>query len=467
MGTRLSKMFTFKTVKYVQISNLKIGVTQRILQLIILIYIVCWVMVFEKGYQEHDLAKCTVTTKVRGVGHTNAKNIYEKGIRVWDVADFVIPPLENNAVFVTTNVVVTSKQKQGVCYETQPSFDNRCISDMECISNEVTRTINGIPTGRCVKAPGALQGQCEIRSWCPLENNTLPFGMERPTFPMVQNYTLLIKNDIIFEKFKVRRRNIQGWASKRFLRTCLYDKNHAEYKYCPIFKLSTIFEEARVDPKIFILGGVIGIDIRWDCDLDWNVRYCNPVYSFSRLDDPDTNIAVGFNFRYATYYQVNDVLHRDLIKAYGIRFVIHAHGRAGKFHIIPLTMRIGSGLALLGLAPMLCNLIVLNLLPSRAMYYRAKFEYIEEEQAKLASRRASRLAKSKKSLIKSGKCDTNTENGSQRKLKQSRSKLLFLRRKQVNTAPDREQTHSAATSSPVHNFPDLEKPKCINGDTTE
>lgn len=47
----------------------------------------------------------------------------------------------------------------------------------------------------------------------------------------------------------------------------------------------------------FDQGGVIGIDIRWDCDLDWNVRYCNPVYSFSRLDDPDTNIAVGFNFR--------------------------------------------------------------------------------------------------------------------------------------------------------------------------
>lgn len=86
-------------------------------------------MVFEKGYQEHDLAKCTVTTKVRGVGHTNAKNIYEKGIRVWDVADFVIPPLENNAVFVTTNVVVTSKQKQGVCYEVLDTTLNFTVED--------------------------------------------------------------------------------------------------------------------------------------------------------------------------------------------------------------------------------------------------------------------------------------------------------------------------------------------------
>jgi hypothetical protein len=30
-----------------------------------------------------------------------------------------------------------------------------------------------------------------------------------------------------------------------------------------------------------VKGGVIGIDITWNCDLDWDfVQFCLPVYSF-------------------------------------------------------------------------------------------------------------------------------------------------------------------------------------------
>ncbi|KAA3679319.1 uncharacterized protein DEA37_0000788 [Paragonimus westermani] len=49
-----------------------------------------------------------------------------------------------------------------------------------------------------------------------------------------------------------RKRNIQDWVSKKFLQTCYYDKDHPEYKYCPIFKFSTIFEEANVSESIFV-----------------------------------------------------------------------------------------------------------------------------------------------------------------------------------------------------------------------
>ncbi|THD24912.1 P2X purinoceptor [Fasciola hepatica] len=466
MGDILSRMFTFKTVKYVKIANPKIGVTQRILQVLILIYILCWVMVYEKSYQEEDIAKCTVTTKLKGIGHTDAELVPGIGKRIWDVADFVIPPLEKDAIFVATNLIVTSGQKQGTCFESEHGFGDMCLSDMECNQSETNRVGNGIPTGRCVLAPGASHGQCEILSWCPLENDTLPFGVDRPTFPMVQNYTLLIKNDIIFEKFKVRRRNIQEWASKRFLGTCLYDRNHEEYKYCPIFKLSTIFEEARVDPTIFIYGGVIGIDIRWNCDLDWNVRYCNPVYSFSRLDDPNANIATGFNFRYANFYQVNGTLHRDLIKAYGIRFVIHAHGRAGKFHIIPLTMHLGSGLALLGLAPTLCDIIVLNLLPSRNMYHKAKFEFIEEEQAKLANRRAGRLTRSERKASGQHKLASDLDY-EHRKHKQSLGTKLFRRKTKANEIESTDPAHASQIPLSTEILPDLGAPVPVSLGTSQ
>ncbi|TPP63840.1 P2X purinoceptor [Fasciola gigantica] len=205
------------------------------------------------------------------------------------------------------------------------------------------------------------------------------------------------------------------------------------------------------------VGGVIGIDIRWNCDLDWNVRYCNPVYSFSRLDDPNANIATGFNFRYANFYQVNGTLHRDLIKAYGIRFVIHAHGRAGKFHIIPLTMHLGSGLALLGLAPTLCDIIVLNLLPSRNMYHKAKFESIQEEQAKLANRRAGRLVRSTRKANGQHKLASDLDY-EHRKRKQSLGTKLFRRKTKANEVESTDPAHASQIPLSTEIPPDLGAP---------
>jgi len=36
---------------------------------------------------------------------------------VWDEADYVIPPAENGAFFVTTNVIITPNQTWGTCPE--------------------------------------------------------------------------------------------------------------------------------------------------------------------------------------------------------------------------------------------------------------------------------------------------------------------------------------------------------------
>ena len=38
---------------------------------------------------------------------------------------------------------------------------------------------------------------------------------------------------------------------------------------------------------------------RRDCNLDLDfMKFCKPLYSFRRADDPNTNIAPGWNFRY-------------------------------------------------------------------------------------------------------------------------------------------------------------------------
>jgi len=48
-------------------------------------------------------------------------------------------------------------------------------------------------------------------------------------------------------------------------------------------------------------------------------------------------------------YERDGKMHRDLIKAFGIRFIIKVSGTAGKFNIIPLLLNIGSGIGLLAI----------------------------------------------------------------------------------------------------------------------
>lgn len=55
-------------------------------------------------------------------------------------------------------------------------------------------------------------------------------------------------------------------------------------------------------------------------------------------------------------------------------------GRGGKFDFLSFTMNLGSGLALLGLASVLCDVIVLNIMRNRKLYRNAKFDTVEQDR---------------------------------------------------------------------------------------
>lgn len=127
------------------------------------------------------------------------------------------------------------------------------------------------------------------------------------------------------------------------------------------------------------MGASIQIQITWDCNLDFDESACLPKYNFKRLDNNrTTNVSEGYNFRYAHYYKVENVTKRTLIKAYGIQFDIVVQGRAGKFYIIPLMLNIGSGLALLTLSSIVCDIIMLHIHKLRQFYRDKKYQNVEE-----------------------------------------------------------------------------------------
>ena len=94
--------------------------------------------------QEFSSIESSVTVKVKGTSrsHMDANEsalaaslpprwraLYN---RVWDVADYVVPPAENGAFFITTNVVLTPNQTQGWCPEDKGVKKASCRNDSDC-----------------------------------------------------------------------------------------------------------------------------------------------------------------------------------------------------------------------------------------------------------------------------------------------------------------------------------------------
>ncbi|XP_047688901.1 P2X purinoceptor 5 isoform X4 [Prionailurus viverrinus] len=365
-------LLDYKTEKYVIAKNKKVGLLYRLLQVSILTYLVVWVFLVKKGYQDTDTSlQSSIITKVKGVTFTNTS---ELGERLWDVADYVIPPQGENVFFVVTNLIVTPNQQQKTCAESESIPDALCYRDSDCPPGEPVVAGNGVRTGHCLRVGNMQRGTCEIFAWCPVETKSRP---AKPLLGKAEDFTIYIKNFIRFPKFNFSKTNVLDTKDKAFLKSCHFGP---ENPYCPIFRLGSVVSWTGSNfQEIALQGGVIGIQIEWDCDLDKAPSECNPRYSFSRLDNKfsENSISSGYNFRFAKYYRDGaGVEFRTLMKAYGIRFDVMVNGKAGKFNIIPTIINIGSGVALMGAGAFFCDLVLIYLIKKSHFYRDKKYEEV-------------------------------------------------------------------------------------------
>lgn len=364
--------FEYETPRQVLVRNRRVGVVCRLIQLGVLAYIIGWVFIYEKGYQSTDTAVSSVFTKMKGVGYTN-----ESGReKVWDVADYVFPPQGDSSFVVMTNYIITEGQSLGKCPEL-PGKHN-CNSSVDCEGGSFKRTGHGKMTGVCVNTTKT----CEVLAWCPIENDT--YIPDPPLLMTAENYTLFIKNSVTFPLFKVTRSNLVEGIDAKYISKCLYHPVKAPL--CPIFNLGDIVKLSGFNfETIAKVGGAIGIVVDWTCNFDFDVRHCKPKYNFHGLygnptETDKARASVGYNFRYARHYFEDRVQKRTLLKVFGIRIDIIVQSLARKFDIIPTLTAIGSGVGIFGVATVVCDLVLLYLLPKRQFYKNMKFKYTDPTQ---------------------------------------------------------------------------------------
>ncbi|XP_041423880.1 P2X purinoceptor 6-like isoform X2 [Xenopus laevis] len=336
-------LLDYKTEKYLLTKNRKVGVIYRFLHLAILCYIIGWVFLAKKGYQDTDSdPHFSIITKLKGVSITkNFRNSQEK---IWDVADFVKPSQGENVLFLVTNFIATTGQVQRTCAENPVNSDARCSENLDCVAGEPVVNGNGIKTGKCVMF-NHTQSTCEIYGWCPVENESL---LRKPRLNEAENFTLFIKNVVHFSKFNFSRANTLDTSDETYFKNCRY--NPVSSPYCPVFQIQEIITQAGQSfEELSVMGGVVAARIEWKCDLDRPAAECLPQYSF-RLQDTKNN------FRTATYYWDQERKeYRDLFKLYGFRFDISVTGEA----------------------TFLCDLILLYLDKKASFYRSCKYEEVK------------------------------------------------------------------------------------------
>ncbi|KAJ8414718.1 hypothetical protein AAFF_G00022410 [Aldrovandia affinis] len=376
MPCNLLDLCEYETNKLVKIKSFRLGSLKWTVNGVILM-VICIMMFWNKEYQEYDLVVSSVTTKVKGAALTQ---VPEVGEMLWDVVDYSGTSQEKNSFFVVTNVVVTKTQKQDKCHEAPP-YGKVCHTDKDCEKGYWDQHSHGVQTGACVKYD-VTKKTCEVVAWCPIEEKKKP---PRPALlASAENFTVLIKNNIRFPGFGYIRRNILPDMTDQYLKRCTF--NRRTDPHCPIFRLGDIVQEAKEKfSEMAVEGGVIGIQIMWNCNLDRLFHKCLPTYSFRRLDEKENNRTLypGLNFRFAKYYKENGVDVRTLFKAFGIRFDVMVFGKAGKFSFIQLVIYIGSTLSYYALTTLLIDWLITTSCytkEARQNYSERKFESVRDRK---------------------------------------------------------------------------------------
>jgi len=339
----------------VTIKNWKLGSLHYLIQLGILFYIIGWVIVIKQGYQGVGPLIGSSNIKAKGNAYYQTNDSFE----IWDEYDAVYPFKEQDAFFITTNFEVTYNQSRGTCYS---DSSPQCNATNPCPVNASTGM--GITNGTC-----SDDGYCWLRAWCPQELDNPPNQL----LVGIPDFTVFVKVNVKFPTYGVLVDNV-GYALTPGVN---------------FWSIGDMLSSADVSyESVNVDGTVIAVIVEWDCDLDKPTSDCTPSFTFTRIDNP-SQFSPGFNFRYAHYYWIPSsnmngpvpgrTEYRDLFKVYGIRFVYMVSGQARKFDIIPLMLNFGSGLALLGIATVVTDLLVLYVVPNKKFYQTMKYTKINKD----------------------------------------------------------------------------------------
>jgi len=344
----LDKAFAYNTKQLVNIQDRFLGFTVSALQIAIISYIILGVLLYGEGYLENDQTQGLIATHVSG--DTVAVSSGKGGKRYFSAEELTHPGLENGNVFVATRQKVYH-QKRGTCEDhTRP-----CTTDVEC-----TASLDG----KC-----SAGGYCEERSWC--NEDEMPEMYELDT----KNFNIWVKSAIQFVKLE-RNRQKDPFGGSSLPPPWIFstEKNHPYPEHMfNLFSVSELLLMCKPVPvryeEVSELGAAIEVVFTWKCDM--SVKGCKPDVQARRLDvlfDPGN---IGYAFKWSEHVADDE---RMLYEMRGIRIFFRTVGRGTMFDTNALIMKLATTTSLLCVAPIMADLLMLNIFMRRQRYKARKLE---------------------------------------------------------------------------------------------
>jgi hypothetical protein len=334
------RLLGYHTRQQVNVMDRVLGITQYLLQFAIAMYIVVYIFIIAEGYVEVEgsIGLLSVHTFGDVVGRSSGG----QGTRFFPADEITYPGLENGNLFVATKVE-TMNQKRGVCEDK----NMRCLSADDC-SKEVD--------AECTE-----NKLCKEPSWCDIEK-------EQPEIYKLATSDLRIwvKSAIQF----VELDNGQVFANQ-MESPIMWPA--ADYNTFTVKDLLTLCDPPVRFEEISELGAAIEVQMVWKCNVVSGK--CETKPRARRVDTLLNAEKIGFTFTWPVYTGKDKRMEN---KMSGIRFYLRTVGTGYKVSIAEIIMKLSTGAALLGFAPIIADLMMTNCFRHSKKYEARKYVYSED-----------------------------------------------------------------------------------------
>lgn len=343
------KLLAYHTKQQVNVLDRFLGFMNYLLLALIMAYVIGFVFIYSEGYLEFESAKGILVAHTTGdaIGLDAASG----KTRYFAADDINYPGLENGNVFIATRVSV-DKQERGVCED----MTKMCMSAADCSKD--------------VGAECSPDHFCKEPSWCSKQKIPNRFKLDTDTM------RIWVKSAIQFQV-------LSGPHNSRFFTMGVenpipFPEPHANTY--TVRDLLLICDPPVRFEEVSELGAAIEIQFVWNCNVNLGEEAaghfgrCFPKISARRIDSLFDEENIGFSFKYPWYTGEDQ---RELVQMSGIRFYLRTVGTGQKVSLTVIILKLSTGASLIGFAPILVDLMMLNLFKLSQKYKARK--YIESE----------------------------------------------------------------------------------------
>lgn len=333
------RVFSYNTKQQVMVQHWFLGFTENLVRMAIAAYVIFYVLYWNEGYYEEEPSKGDTLTYVSGSSVAGSL-IGSSASRFFSAEDINYPGLENGNVFVTTKID-TFEQSRRVCEdEGKP-----CQSAKDCSQD--------------VGAKCSENGFCIEPSWCVDD----PHGGVMSFKPETFDFRIWVKSSIEF--FTKGQQKVQYHNDME--RPIMYPE--PGYNTFTVRDLLLLCDPPTRYEEIAELGAAIEVQIHWKCSTR-SMHVCRPKIRSKRIDnifDPEN---IGFSYSMATYLGPDQ---RIKEQRHGIRLYFKTVGEGSRLSMQITIFKMSTGGALLVLAPIVVDLVMLHFMSKRRRYRARKF----------------------------------------------------------------------------------------------